>query len=300
MSLQNLHCLFKLVLHKILTITSLPPEEVLGALKNLQSIEIVDCYLLTSFGGISALTSLKMLNIYGSCLELQVSSDRSLLLSQLEELTFQECANIDVIIEHSDLPELCTLYYRNCSINKINLTNLLKLTNFTIEGCSQPFVLEGLSSLGGLDYLWVWKCPKVYLSSPEDKYASLLYCLVIDDLSLLTLMLSDKTISELEKLVILSVGGGAINGEVFKCLTSLKYLGFGACQITSLPTTMKGLANLHTLLLDDCKKLDNLNFLPENLKKLEIEDCPILEKQYGNGGRKYKKIAHIPIILFKW
>ncbi|KAJ4816562.1 Rp1-like protein [Rhynchospora pubera] len=299
-SFQNLYSLSSLCLSNILTITSLPPEEVLCELKHLQSIDITDCYLLTSFGGISALTSLKKLKLQGSCLEWKAPSDGSVLPSELEELEFWNCANIDVIIERSKLAKLHTLKFFYCSIKKINLITLSSLAELEIVLCSQPFVLEGLSSVHALHGLRVTKCPMISLSSPDDKLSSQITFTEIDDLSLLRLIMSDETVSKLEGLVIRSFEGGFINDEPFEYLASLNFLIIDDCQITSMPTKLKGLTNLYSLSLRNCKKLHDLTVLPEDLPELVIKDCPILEKRYGSAGPKHKHIAHIPRILFQW
>ncbi|KAJ3699145.1 hypothetical protein LUZ61_002850 [Rhynchospora tenuis] len=219
-------------------------------------------------------------------------SDGNILPDNLEALKFQNCENIDFLIERSTLPELHTIRFVFCSIKKINLTNLSKLKQLSILGCSSE--LEGLSS-SELNLLQVWDCPEI---RPVDTYKSQLPLVDIDDTSLLRLIQSDK-ISELVDLEISFTKGGPIDDKVFEKLTSLKCLTFHSCKITSLPPTLKGLATLCTLRLRNCQKLHDLRVLPSNLKMLEIEGCPIVEKQYGRNGPKHEHIAHIPRIVFK-
>ncbi|KAJ1687543.1 hypothetical protein LUZ63_018933 [Rhynchospora breviuscula] len=71
--IECLHSLSELWLVEIHTITSLPSEGALSALKKLSSLHIEACFLLSSLGGISALSSLTKLAMLG-CLNLNSSN----------------------------------------------------------------------------------------------------------------------------------------------------------------------------------------------------------------------------------
>ncbi|XP_078167774.1 putative disease resistance RPP13-like protein 1 [Carex rostrata] len=274
-----IHCLVslsKLEISFIHTITSLPPKEVLRSLKHLKSLTIEGCCLLSSLGDIRTLTSLIELKLV-NCPNLNIS-DASL-PSSLERLKFCYCSTADVIhtLNVSDV------------IRVLNVGNLSLLKELDIMGWDGH--LEGLNSLTALCSLHVLFCPVVNLSSPMDKYEFALEDVSVDGLKLLKLILSNETISSIVILSIFGFQGDFSDDEIFQSLTSLKYLRFWNCETTHLPKSLKYLASVDHMRLDDCPALTYpgiLEELPKNLRQLKIKDCPTLTEKFKKGGPHFQ------------
>ncbi|KAJ1695524.1 hypothetical protein LUZ63_012222 [Rhynchospora breviuscula] len=289
--IQSLVALSELILVEIQTITSLPPQETMCTLKNLRYICIKDCYLLSSLGGIRTLTSLKSLKLE-RCLSLENSSIEQL-PSSLQKLEFIDCANIDAILDRSDLPVLTVMNVWNVVYGGhlrdnnerevlrgvLRVGHFSRLKELTIGG--GHICLDGLNSLTSLYCLRVF-CSTIYPSSRIDNIQIKVVC--VQHPSLLKKMLSDEIISSIEALSILAFGGDSIDDEVFQSLTSLKHLHIEQCDITHLPVQLKTLPSLRSISLNDCSKLCEVESLPKNLFKLEIKDCPTLLEKLNNDG----------------
>ncbi|XP_078176604.1 disease resistance protein RGA2-like [Carex rostrata] len=284
--LQCLVSLSELELSDIQTIISLPPKEVLCSLKNLKSLAIRNCYLLSSLGGIGALTSMIALLIYG-CRNLNTSNEP--LPSCLETIEFYESSNVDVLLSKSNLSVLRVLAVSGTSfsnsrevlhIGHLSCLEYLEIINW--DGC-----LEGLNSLTSLNGLWVTKCPEMNLSSPMDKYTSALHQQVtVDNLLVLKLILSNETISSIEYLKIYNFQGDSPDDEVYQSLTSLKSMAFMECNITHLPKNLKNVASLRYMYLENCPNLCELELedLPMNFSELGFKDCPTLTERFNKAG----------------
>jgi Leucine-rich repeat (LRR) protein len=294
MCIQNLVLLTKLHLRKILTITSLPPKEVLSVLNHLQSMKLEDCYLLTSLGGIQALTDLRKLKLYGCPI---LNGSDVLLPSTLEKIDVRKSADVDVIIEKSNIPYVHCLTIFGCLMKKICLIHLSSLKKLGIGDCPNLCSLKGLSSLSELDDLGVWDCPHV--DACVEKYPYPLHNASFDDPSVLKRILADESISSLKSLQFFCKAD-SIDDGVFRNLTSLTDLTFQNCQITSLPSNLRVLSALRYLEISNCQDLCRLTELPESLKEVRIEDCPNLKKMCQRDGPDWDKIANIPRKIIIW
>ncbi|KAJ3704249.1 hypothetical protein LUZ61_007954 [Rhynchospora tenuis] len=284
-SIQCLVSLSELWLCEIQTITSLPSEEALCALKNLRSFWIERCYLLSSLGGIRALTSLTEFQLEYS---LNLNSSNGQLPSSLETLKFKECACVDAILDQSDLPLLRVLVVEEClnvgcfrekhDKRVLHVGRVPCLKELTIIGWKGR--LEGLNSLTSLNKLEVVRD----LSFPTGKCSIQAPSVKVYN-PLILKQLSDKTISLTEYMEIVSFEGDSINDEVFLPFTSLKCLGFEDCNITHLPVHLKNLTSLQGLYLN-CPNLREVESLPKNLRSLLIKNNPTLAKKFHchNGG----------------
>ncbi|KAJ4773370.1 Disease resistance protein RGA2 [Rhynchospora pubera] len=286
--IEHLVCLSELQLVEIQTITSLPREEVLHTLKNLRSICIEHCYLLSSLGGIRALTSLTELTVKW-CHSLNSSNE---LPSSLERLIFRECAYVDVILDQSDLPKLrvlevhealCVQYLREgCRTGVLHVGRLPCLKELTLGGWKGH--LKGFNSLTSLYVLMVYS-PGNDLASPIHKCTIRIEKVYVDNPLLLKKMLSDLTISSIEFVSIVCFEGESIDDdEVFQSLTSLKTLHLSGCNITHLPMQLKNLASLEYMIINNCPNLCEIESLPKNFSQLDIEECPTLSEKFNNHG----------------
>ncbi|XP_078151281.1 putative disease resistance RPP13-like protein 1 [Carex rostrata] len=273
--IQCLVSLSILKLSNILTITSLPPKEVLRLLKKLQSLTIGGCYFLSSLGGIGALTSLIELELK-DCLNLSTSNEA--LPSSLERLIFWDCSNVDVILSKSNLPVLRVLHVWDIlfkdRMGVLEVGHMSRLEELHITRWNGR--LEGLNSLTALYRLLVTHCPEINPSSSMGKYASPLQHVIVDNLLQLNLILSNESIPSIEILLISSFQGDSSDDEVLQSLTSLRGLKLTECNSTHLPKNLKNLASLQFLSLDRCPNLCKLEELPMNLSVLQIKDCPKL------------------------
>ncbi|XP_078169602.1 putative disease resistance protein RGA1 [Carex rostrata] len=275
--IQSLVSLSKLKLLDIQTIMSLPPKEVLCSLKSLKSLTIEGCYLLSSLGGIEALTYLIRIKLR-NCPNLNIS-DASL-PSSLERLIFRYCSNADVIhaFNVSDV------------IRVLDVGNLSLLKELDLMGWYG--LLEGLNSLTALRSLRVSICPAVNLfSSPTDKYEFALQDVLVDNLKLLKMILSKKTISSIVSLGIIGFQGDSSHDEIFQSLTSVKILCFFNCITTHLPKSLKDLASVNHMILVGSPTLTYpgiLEGLPRNLSQLGIRGCPTLTEKFKKGDPNFQ------------
>ncbi|XP_078150623.1 uncharacterized protein LOC144545949 [Carex rostrata] len=127
-------------------------------------------------------------------------------------------------------------------------------------------------------------CPEINASSPMDKYTSALEGVLLDNLALLKLILSNETISSIEVLPIVGFQEDSSNDEVFQSLTSLTDLFLTESNITHLPKNLKNLSSVQYMDLENCRNLCELKELPKNLRELKITDCPALTKKLNKGG----------------
>ncbi|KAJ3702247.1 hypothetical protein LUZ61_005952 [Rhynchospora tenuis] len=291
--IECLHSLSELQLVEIQTITSLPPERVLSTLKKLNFLHIEACYLLSSLGGISALSSLIELNLIG-CLNLNSSNK---LPSSLHILCFRDCAYIEDILDQSVLPELHDLQVEefskigpNCERRGKGVLNVahlhrLKLINYS---CNDHVCLEGLNSLTSLHTLEVHN--SIRLSPPADKCSIPIKLVIVDHNPLwLKEILSAQTLSSIENLHIHVFEENSMDDEMFQSLKSLKQLCLEHCNnITHLPVQLKDLTSLEYMFLGNCPRLHEVESIPNNLSHFHIKDCPTLSAKFNKSDDSYE------------
>ncbi|KAJ4796905.1 Disease resistance protein RGA2 [Rhynchospora pubera] len=290
--IECLHSLSELRLVEIHTITSLPSEGALSALKKLSSLHIEACFLLSSLGGISALSSLTKL-VMLRCLNLNSSNK---LPSSLKSLHVAECAYMEDIIDQSNLPvlrildvsEFFGLNYERRGKGVLNVGSLHSLKQI-IYSCSDHVCLEGLNSLTSLDILAF--IDRIRLSSPTDKCS-----IPIDSVRCLSPLwlkekLSAQTLSSIE---FLSIGNFEENSidfddEVINSLNSLKKLHLLNCNnLTHLPVQLMELTSLEFLSLQNCPNLHEMESFPKNLSYLGIKNCPTLLAKFNKCDDSYE------------
>ncbi|KAJ4734006.1 Disease resistance protein RGA2 [Rhynchospora pubera] len=302
--IECLHSLSELPLVEIHTITSLPSEGALSALKKLSSLHIETCFLLSSLGGISALSSLTKLDML-CCLNLNSSNK---LPSSLKNLRVDECAYIEDIIDQSNLPVLRDLVvkefskiglnYERRGKGVLNVGSLHSLKQIFYD-CSDHVYLEGLNSLTSLDTLGFRD--RIRLSSVTNK------CSIpikgVASLSSLWLkeMLSDETLSSIEYLQICNCEENSLDDEMIKSLKSLKQLQLQDCNnITHLPVQLMELTSLEFLGLNNCPNLHEIESFPKNLSYLHIKNCPTLLAKFNKCDDSYKVEVHEGWFLVKF
>ncbi|XP_020097837.1 putative disease resistance RPP13-like protein 1 [Ananas comosus] len=156
-SLQTLTSLTRLSLEEIRTVTSLPSEDVLGKLTSLQAVILRECWAVTSLGGIRSLPHLKELYLSGCpCLD----SRTAFLPSSLEIITFESCADVDVILANTNLPRLSHLTIVQCDMQttSLQLGDLQSLYFLYIDDCIGLSSLVYLQKLNSLECLILHNC----------------------------------------------------------------------------------------------------------------------------------------------
>ncbi|XP_031257469.1 disease resistance protein RGA2-like [Pistacia vera] len=143
---------------------------------------------------------------------------------------------------------------------------LTSLTALSIRECPRIESIPNLSSLTSLTEFVIWNCPRIE-SIPNLSSLTSLAEFVIQNC---------PTIESIPNLT---------------NLTSLRRLAIQDCsKLKSIP-----LGNLEQLEIRGCPKLKSLQSLPSSLLSLQVEDCPLLTKQWSKGKKRYcSKIAHIP------
>ncbi|XP_020097176.1 LOW QUALITY PROTEIN: disease resistance protein RGA2-like [Ananas comosus] len=300
--LRGLTSLGSLNLCNIVSLTSLPSADVLGCLTTLRRLEIIQCWFLTSLGGLQALGSLQNLFI-SFCPNLSAEGgSTSILPSSLGCLEIEACdwKHLDdsqpepisaIDSEGSDIPFAASLQLGHLkSLWKLNITN-----------CPNIGSLLGLQELNNLNMLTLKGCPK--LTRAETKLGSLLSRWFSTDApSLLYVLLAEEALASLRHLRIAEFKEESFKSEeeqVLQHLTSLEHLVFESCSIKSLPNNLESLSSLQQLRIIDCPNITSLPDLPRSLQRLDLQySNPELRRRCQNPDDEvWCKISHIPRVI---
>ncbi|KAJ0962538.1 hypothetical protein J5N97_027660 [Dioscorea zingiberensis] len=309
--IRRLTLLTRLVLASCYCITTLPSEEVLSQLTQLQELQIEDCVLLTSLGGLRILQSLRVLNI-SSCPNLLAlipsnnvdknddddhagGGGRALLPESLVDLTITDCELLDRSMISRCLIGLNSL--NNLSLQQLkrmislpsatDLMHLKSLQRLTFKDCEKLESLGDLHVVGSLHWLLVHHCPGL-LKSVDAEGPLSVPNVNVDDLSLLPALLSKEGLASLQDLSIINQST-AFTTEQEKCLqqlSSLQRLSFKNCEsIPSLPSNLECLTCLKRLDVENCPQINSIATLPMSLQIISLKGChPQLEQRYSEEG----------------
>ncbi|KAH7658834.1 P-loop containing nucleoside triphosphate hydrolase protein [Dioscorea alata] len=281
--ISELTLLTHLVLAGCYCITTLPSEEVLSKLKQLQELQIEDCVLVTSLGGLRALPSLQVLNIR-SCpnflalipSEGSSSVTSALLPESLIDLEITDCELMTNELINRCLRGLTRL--KHLSLQQLKhitsfpsddeLSHLTSIESLTLKDCEKLVSMGGLHMLSSLSSLHVHGCPGLLESGTGD---GILHVpnIIVDNLSLLQALLSRKGLASLQ---VLSIVGQEVpftpkQEECLERLTSLQTLSFKNCEsLTSLPSNFECLTSLKHLYVENCPQINSLATLPTSLQ----------------------------------
>ncbi|KAI6685893.1 hypothetical protein NL676_031806 [Syzygium grande] len=238
-SIKGLHSLTELSLGGP-SITSLPAQ--LGALKMLRRLEIRDCESLESLpesiGSLWNLTTMILYNV--NITELPQS------IGKLENV---------VIIRLNKCKRLCKL--------PPSMGNLRSLYHLIMEETAVTELPETFGMLSKLVSLRLGKKPRSMVISEEIPGSML-----------------PSSLANLSWLGELNARAWYMRGRVpddFKKLVWLETLNLGYNNLTSLPTSLKGLSVLKKLLLPHCKEIESLPPLPSSLVEVNIAGCVAME-----------------------
>ncbi|KAH9669050.1 putative disease resistance RPP13-like protein 1 [Citrus sinensis] len=177
-----------------------------------------------------------------------------------------------------------------------------KLTRLTIWNCKNLKALPNcMHNLTSLLHLEIRECPSL-VSFPEDGFPTNLQSLVVDDLKI-SKPLFEWGLDRLASLRELRIRGGCPDLVLSpRFPASLIQLGISDMpNLKRLSSIGENLTPLETLDLNNCPKLKYFSKqgLPKSLLRLDIDDCPLMEKRCRNDKRKYwpmiKRVPYVSI-----
>ncbi|KAH9734050.1 putative disease resistance protein [Citrus sinensis] len=246
----------------------------------------------------------------------------------LKYLYVKDCSKLESLAERLDntsLEEITISCLENLKSLPDGLHNLHHLQRIWIFGCPnlESFPEGGLPSTK-LTRLTIWKCKNLkalpncihnltsllhleirecrsLVSFPEDGFPTNLQSLVVDDLKI-SKPLFEWGLDRFACLRELRIRGGCpdlVSSPRFPA--SLTQLGISDMPtLKCLSSVGENLTSLETLDLSNCPKLKYFSKqgLPKSLLRLDIDDCPLIEKRCRKDKGKYwPMITHIPCVI---
>ncbi|KAM3299846.1 hypothetical protein ACQJBY_041042 [Aegilops geniculata] len=288
--LNSLTSLRKLLLDEIMTLTTLPSQEVLQHLTDLTCLNIKSCWCLRSLGGLRAATSLLDVR-FCSCPSLDLARGADEMPLSLSTLIISWCVVGDNFFS-SGLPHLTDLHMLGCgSVASLSIGHLTSLASLVLRDLPGLCFIEGLSSLQ-LHSVQLNNVPKLNAKCISQFRVQKL--LAVSSLVILNHMLSAKGFTAPAFLVLQNCKESSISFEESANFSSLRNLTLFECEMRSLPGNLKCLTSLTRLDINDCPNMSSLPDLPSSLQHIVVRGCERLKEScQAPDGESWPKIASI-------
>ena len=285
--LTSLRCLS---LKEIMTLTTLPSEDVLRQLTKLQYLCINSCWFLRSLGGLRAATGLSKISLW-SCPSLDLTRESCFLPLSLENLNIQHCV-VAADFLSSDMPHLRDLSMIWCrSSSSLSIGHLTSLRSLKLQYLQDLCFLEGLSSLQ-LFWAELVHVPKLNMKCISQLRVDTL--LSVSSLVILNDMLSAEGFTVPGNLTLQGCKERSFSFEESADFSSVHCLSFLDCESSSLLGNLKCFSCLRTLQIVRCPNLSSLPDLPSCLYHIFMRDSELLKKSCQSpDGESWPKVEHI-------
>ncbi|KAL6845264.1 hypothetical protein ACP4OV_024759 [Aristida adscensionis] len=280
----------RLTLENIMTLTTLPSEEVFDHLTKLDYLYIESCWCLRSLGGLRAATCLFHAR-FSSCPSLQLERAAEFMPLSLRELVIHICM-VSVDSFSNGLPHLEEIIMYGCRTSaSLSIGHLTSLKSLNVRVSPDLCVLEGLSSLQLLE-LELIDVPKLTARCILQLHVK--ESLYVSSFELLNHMLSTEGFTIPPFLCLEQLKEPSVSFKESASFSSVKHLKICRCEMKSLPRNMECLSRMEMLDVRCCPNISSLPDLPSSLQKLFIMDCERLEESCrAPDGESWPKIAHI-------
>uniref|UniRef100_A0A8R7R7D9 Uncharacterized protein n=3 Tax=Triticum urartu TaxID=4572 RepID=A0A8R7R7D9_TRIUA len=286
--LVGLTALRRLSLKEIMTLTTLPSQDVLQQLTKLDNLQIDSCWCLRSLGGLRAATTLSTFFLW-SCPSVELTHGTDVMPLSLEMLSIKHCV-VAADFFSSDLPQLSFLSMDWCrSSSSLSIGHLTSLGHLSLRSLQDLCFLEGLSSLK-LGSAHFGDLPNLSMKCISQLQLGALY---VSSSVILNHMLSAEGLTVPGYLALEDCKERSFSFEESADFSSVDCLTFRNCEISSLPD-LKCFSSLSTLQILGCPNLSSLPDLPSSLYHILVLDSQLLKKSCQSpDGESWPKIEHV-------